>query len=161
MPIRTLPVLCAGLMLAACAGSGLLRSHDDGPVPETTSGILVPGTTSDGPDGNVGNTIYFDTDSAVLVPDAQLSLQKQAAWLAAFPQFKIIVEGHADERGTREYNLALGERRAQATMNYLVALGLDPARVKTISYGKEHPVCSEAAEDCWSRNRRTVSTIDE
>jgi peptidoglycan-associated lipoprotein len=97
----------------------------------------------------------------VLESEAQQVLEKQAAWLQAYPQHTVTLEGHADERGTREYNLALGERRAQAIMNYLIALGFDPKRLKTISYGKERPICTEAEEACWSRNRRGVSTLEE
>jgi peptidoglycan-associated lipoprotein len=117
---------------------------------------------TDPPNTHVGNTIYFDTDSAGLTADAQSALQKQAQWLLQWDhEHTFIIEGHADERGTREYNLALGERRAQAVMDYLVALGVDAKRLKTISYGKERPVCTDAAEACWSENRRAVSTLDD
>ncbi len=128
------------------------------PLKQTpSSGKVVPGEATI--DSNVGNTVYFLTDSALLEPQAQRMLQVQAVWLKEYPHYRITIEGHADERGTREYNLALGERRAQAVMDYFIALGVDPKRLKTISYGKERPVCTEANEACWSQNRRGVSTL--
>jgi peptidoglycan-associated lipoprotein len=161
MSIRTLPALCAGaMMLAACGGSGA-----PGPgivAPAASSGAVTPGSIEDEACGfsNIGNTLYFATDSALLTAEAQKYAQRQACWIGLYPQYNLTIEGHADERGTREYNLALGERRAQAVKNYFVALGIDPRRLKTISYGKERPVCTEAEESCWSQNRRTVSTLD-
>jgi peptidoglycan-associated lipoprotein len=160
MMMRELPALCAGLlMLAACTDSGAQNEKPSAP-PSTSMGMLTPGH-EEIEYGNIGNTVYFATDSALLMPEAQLHLQKQALWIHDFPQFSITIEGHADERGTREYNLALGERRAQAVANYLIALGVDAKRLKTISFGKERPTCTEATEDCWSRNRRTVTTLDQ
>jgi peptidoglycan-associated lipoprotein len=159
MMMRQLPALCAGiLMLAACADS--VRQQQP-PVNGVPSQAVTPGETSDA-DGysNVGNTIYFALDSAELVAEAQSQLQREAKWLQQFPAHKLTIEGHADERGTREYNLALGERRAQAVMDYLIALGVDSKRLKTISYGKERPFCTKAEEACWSQNRRAVSTLD-
>ena len=160
MMMRRLPALCAGvLMLAACADGSTPAAKTSEPPP-SSSGVLTPGETSE-PYGSISDRVLFRTDSALLQPEAQQMLQKQAAWLEAFPQFNITIEGHADERGTREYNLALGERRAQAVMDYLIALGVDPKRLKTISYGKERSVCTEADEACWSQNRRAVSTLDQ
>jgi peptidoglycan-associated lipoprotein len=156
--LRQLPALCAGvLMLAACTNDSAVEISNPSGVPST--GAVVPGKGII--DSNVGNTVYFLTDSALLESEAEQMLQKQALWLKEFPQYRIAVEGHADERGTREYNLALGERRAQAVMNYFIALGIDPKRLKTISYGKERPICIEAKEVCWSQNRRAVSTVDQ
>jgi len=97
----------------------------------------------------------------MLTPEAQRVAQLQACWIQLYPQHYLAIEGHADERGTREYNLALGERRAQSMMDYLVALGVDPKRLKTISYGKERSVCTDANEACWSQNRRAVTTLDQ
>ena len=151
-----LPALCAGLMLAAC-------SRADSSPPATSAPPeqkWVIGERESGPHGNIGNTITFATDSAELTLEAQALLQKQTVWLRDYPQHTVTFEGHADERGTREYNLALGERRAQAEMDYFIALGIDPKRLKTISYGKERPLCTEANEACWSQNRRGVSTLD-
>jgi peptidoglycan-associated lipoprotein len=87
------------------------------------------------------------------------TLQRQAAWLAKYPNIKVTVEGHADERGTREYNIALGAKRANAVKEYLVSLGVSAARVDTVSYGKERPVCAESTEACWAQNRRGVTII--
>ena len=159
MSIRMLPALCAGLMLAACAESGSLGHSTT--APQLSSGAVTLGPMTDPPNANIGNTVYFETDSAVLTAAAQAQLQKETAWLQQWDRGRnITIEGHADERGTREYNLALGERRAQAAIDYLVALGLDPKRLKTISYGKERPTYTDANEACWSQNRRSVSTID-
>jgi peptidoglycan-associated lipoprotein len=87
------------------------------------------------------------------------TLRRQAAWLQRYPAVTLVIEGHADERGTREYNLALGARRAAAVMSYLVVTGISTARLETVSFGKERPVCTQSAEACWQQNRRGVSTI--
>ena len=108
---------------------------------------------------NVGDTIYFDVDSHSLRADAQSVLQKQAAWLKAHPQVRLVIEGHADERGTRDYNLALGDRRAGAVREFLVSVGIDAGRLEPKSYGKERPICAESDEGCWSQNRRGDSLV--
>jgi peptidoglycan-associated lipoprotein len=105
----------------------------------------------------VGDRVHFALDRYDLSPEAEATLQKQAALLQQYPEAVIMIEGHADERGTREYNLALGEQRATAVRNYLAALGVSPDRVSVISYGKERPECPEASEGCWSQNRRGVT----
>ena len=110
---------------------------------------------------NVGDRVRFELDRYDLSPEAQATLRQQAALLQSYPQFAVTIEGHADERGTREYNLALGERRADAVRNYLTALGISPDRVAVISYGKERPECPEAAEQCWSQNRRGVTVASQ
>jgi peptidoglycan-associated lipoprotein len=110
---------------------------------------------------NVGDRVHFELDSYDLSPEAQATLRQQAALLQNYPQFVVTIEGHADERGTREYNLALGERRADAVRNYLTALGVSPDRVTVISYGKERPECPEASEGCWSQNRRGVTVASQ
>ena len=107
----------------------------------------------------VGNVVYFDYDSSTLSGQAQAALRSQAAFLRSNPSIRIIVQGHCDERGTREYNLALGERRASAARDYLVAQGIDGARIKTISFGKERPAVVGSNESAWSKNRRSVSVI--
>jgi peptidoglycan-associated lipoprotein len=109
---------------------------------------------------DVGNTVLFETDAVDLAPDAQNTLQRQAQWMQQHPAALAIVEGHADERGTREYNLGLGERRAESVRAYLIALGVDAARLQTISYGKEQPLCAEATEACWRGNRRGVTALN-
>jgi len=108
---------------------------------------------------NVGDRVFFDFDKYNLKPDARRILEKQAAWLKKYPQLSITIEGHCDERGTREYNLGLGERRANASKDYLVALGVAANRIKTISYGKERPVALGSNEAAWSQNRRSVTVV--
>jgi peptidoglycan-associated lipoprotein len=105
----------------------------------------------------VGDRVRFALDRYDLSQEAEAILQKQAALLQNYPQIVVTIEGHADERGTREYNLALGERRADTVRNYLIALGVPADRVSVISYGKERPECAEAAETCWAQNRRGVT----
>jgi peptidoglycan-associated lipoprotein len=108
---------------------------------------------------NVGDRIFFDTDSSSIRPDAGQTLEKQAQWLNQYSNYAIVVEGHADERGTREYNLALGARRAEATRDYLASKGVAANRMRTISYGKEKPVAVCDDISCWSQNRRAVTTL--
>jgi peptidoglycan-associated lipoprotein len=107
----------------------------------------------------IGDRIFFDTDSSVIRADAQGTLARQAQWLNQYPSYSITVEGHADERGTREYNLALGARRAAATRDFLVTQGVSAGRIRTISYGKERPVATCDDISCWSQNRRAVTVL--
>ena len=109
---------------------------------------------------SVGDRVFFDYDSAELDADAQELLQAQAAWLKQYNKTSIIIEGHCDERGTREYNLALGEKRAQAVKNYLTSLGVASSSLNTISYGKERPAVIGSNDAAWSQNRRAVTTIN-
>ena len=108
----------------------------------------------------VGSTVYFDYDQSTLTDEAQATLDRQAAFLKASPSFRITIEGHCDERGTREYNLALGDRRASAVRDYLVAKGINASRLTTISYGKERPSVGGSNETSYSLNRRAISKID-
>ncbi len=108
----------------------------------------------------VGNTVYFGYDSAVLDGNSQATLYRQAAFLKGNPSLTVTIEGHCDERGTREYNLALGERRAAAARDYLLAQGVDPARIRVISYGKERPVAAGSNETSWSKNRRAATVLN-
>ena len=103
--------------------------------------------------GLIGD-VYFDFDQAELRPEAREQLSRNAAWLRDNPDYAAQIEGHCDERGTNEYNLALGEDRATSTQSYLVSLGVESGRLSTISYGEERPVCTESNESCWQRNRR-------
>ena len=119
----------------------------------------IPGTQEDLVQ-NVGDRVFFGLDSALLSPQSRGVLDRQAEWLTLFPDVTITIEGHCDERGTREYNLALGERRAVAARNYLIALGVNADRLSTISYGKERPYGLGHDEDAWSLNRRSVSVIN-
>jgi peptidoglycan-associated lipoprotein len=108
----------------------------------------------------VGNTVYFGFDSSELTGEAQATLDRQAAFLNVNPTMVVIIEGHADERGTREYNLALGDRRAVAVRDYLLAKGLNAARVRTVSYGKERPAVSGSNEESWAKNRRAATVLN-
>ena len=142
---------CCFLALAAC-------SKKNQPDLES-GGIAAPGSQKDFT-VNVGDRIFFDTDSSSIRADAQATLTKQAQWLNRYGNYAITIEGHADERGTREYNLALGARRAAATRDFLVARGVAANRMKTISYGKERPVATCDAASCWNQNRRAVTVLN-
>ena len=109
---------------------------------------------------NVGDRVFFNYDSSELDSDAQELLQDQVAWLKQYSDVSVIVEGHCDERGTREYNLALGEKRAQSVKNYLISLGISSDRVSTISYGKERPAVIGSNDGAWAQNRRSVTIVD-
>ncbi|MDE2361723.1 MAG: peptidoglycan-associated lipoprotein Pal [Hyphomicrobiales bacterium] len=108
---------------------------------------------------NVGDRVFFESDSSDLSPTAQATLDKQSRWLQQYGNYSFTIEGHADERGTREYNFALGARRAEVTKDYLVARGISASRIKTISYGKERPVAVCNDISCWSQNRRAVTVL--
>ncbi len=124
-----------------------------------SSGAVGAGTQSDLV-ANVGERVLFDSDSYTLNASARNILEGQAQWLMRYPSLTVTVEGHADERGTREYNLALADRRANATSNYLTAYGIDPRRINTISYGKERPAVPGNYTSAWSQNRRSVTKVD-
>lgn len=109
---------------------------------------------------NVGDRVFFGYDRHDLTSDARETLEKQARWLRRYPHLNVTIEGHADERGTREYNLALGDRRATAVKKYLLALGIDGARITTISYGKERPAVPESNPSAWAQNRRAVTVVE-
>jgi peptidoglycan-associated lipoprotein len=119
----------------------------------------VPGTPQDFV-VNVGDRVFFETDSSELTPQAVATLDKQAQWLQNYGQYAFTIEGHADERGTREYNIALGARRAQAVRSYLASRGVNASRMRTISYGKERPVAVCDDISCWSQNRRAVTVLN-
>ncbi|MBX6324237.1 MAG: peptidoglycan-associated lipoprotein Pal [Rhodospirillaceae bacterium] len=143
---------------AATTGTG---TQATGTAPAGTgaeTAAVTPGTKQDFT-VNVGDTVYFGFDRYDLTPEAQAQLQKQAAWLKTYPNVSVIIEGHCDERGTREYNLALGERRANAVRDYLIALGIAPNRLQTISYGKERPAVIAFDEAGYALNRRAVTVV--
>ena len=117
-----------------------------------------PGTTQDFT-VNVGDRVFFTTDSSTLTPEARAILDKQSVWLNKYGTYSITIEGHADERGTREYNIALSARRSAATRQFLISQGIEPSRMSTIAYGKERPVALCDAESCWSQNRRAVTLV--
>jgi peptidoglycan-associated lipoprotein len=124
----------------------------------TTQSSIIPGSAED-LRVNVGDTVHFDYNESAIKDEDRGTLQRQAAWLQRYPQIRVTVQGNCDERGTREYNLALGARRASAVKEYLVSLGVSSGRLDTISYGKERPVCTESDESCWAQNRRGVTVI--
>ena len=109
---------------------------------------------------NVGDRVFFETDQTELTAQGRATLDKQAQWLSQYNRYSFTLEGHADERGTREYNIALGARRAQAARDYLASRGIDPSRMRTISYGKERPVAVCNDISCWSQNRRAVTVLN-
>jgi peptidoglycan-associated lipoprotein len=127
--------------------------------PNAGASQIVPGSQEDflRQVGQFGDRILFDTDRFNVDAEDQATLQRQAQWLALYPNTRITVEGHADERGTRDYNLALGERRANSAKNYLISIGVDASRIETISYGKERPSALGSDEQAWAQNRRAVT----
>lgn len=164
MRMKFLSVFAAVAMLAACetapdstanTGAGGSTSTATAPAPKGPA----PGSREDFV-VNVGDRVFFALDSSEVMADGRTTLEKQAFWLRKYPQATVTVEGHADERGTREYNLALGERRAAAARDYLVSLGVDPSRIATISYGKERPDVLGSNEEAWAKNRRAVTVIN-
>jgi peptidoglycan-associated lipoprotein len=128
------------------------------PAPAPVNRGPLPGSAEDFR-VNVGDTVHFALDQYAIQEADRATLQKQATWLNQYPNVRVTVEGHADERGTREYNLALGARRANSVKEYLVSLGVANARVDTISYGKERPMCTESNEGCWAQNRRGITVV--
>ena len=177
--LRLLIVAAAALSITACASRKPPTSLPDplGQAGAAGPGAVPPGGAADAgvgaaPLGEVnasvpgsgpgslqdfvvsaGDRVYFDTDSHDLRPEAQQVLAQQAQWLARYPAVRVIIEGNADERGTREYNLALGARRANTVRDFLVARGVAPGRIETISYGKERPIAEGSDEEAWARNR--------
>jgi peptidoglycan-associated lipoprotein len=166
--IKMAAILLASTALVA--GCGKKKVEELPPVAEGTEGQpvtdpnagvgqIVPGSQEDFLQtvGQYGDRIFFDTDKFNVDAEDQATLQRQAQWLAQYPNVRVTVEGHADERGTREYNLALGERRANSAKNYLASLGVDASRVQTVSYGKERPQALGSDEQSWAQNRRAVT----
>ena len=165
---RYFMIFSALLMVSACTGNA--NKGDVGIQTSIDDGVIIDQNDFYGDDGpalgtqadlvvNVGDRIFFKTDSSDLTLEARTALENQATWLEQYPSLNVNIEGHADERGTREYNLALGDRRANAVKNYLIALGVSPVRVGVISYGKERPAVPGANEMAWSQNRRGVTKV--
>jgi peptidoglycan-associated lipoprotein len=155
MKLKIVTFIAAALLLAGCASDKEMSTTDSSSTGGTSA---APGSVEDF-QVNVGDRVFFDYDSYEIRADAQDTLNRQAAWLGQYGNYAITVEGHCDERGTREYNLALGERRANAVRNYLVAQGVDPNRIQTISYGKERPEIADSNESAWAQNRRGVTVL--
>ncbi|MEO1198644.1 MAG: peptidoglycan-associated lipoprotein Pal [Pseudomonadota bacterium] len=146
---RALAVIVgAALTVAACARNNEVEGD----------GTIAPGSAQDFV-VNVGDRVFFTVDSSQVNPQAADTLTKQAQWLNLYPQYTILIEGHADERGTREYNIALGARRSVAVRDFLISRGVAANRLQTISYGKERPVAVCNDESCWTQNRRAVSVL--
>lgn len=149
--------------LAACAPKRKVEDIPPAPVQrdeapaETDSAKPAPGSQADFVASVSSDRVYFDTDKFDIDPEDQEVLRSQAGWLARYPNKRITIEGHCDERGTRDYNIALGDRRANAAKNFLASLGVDPGRISTISYGKERPEAMGSDETSWARNRRAVT----
>lgn len=149
------------IVLAACARTPTTGVGNIGAGPDGGMGVGGGGAPGSQQEFlvSVGDRVFFETDSSVLTSDGQQTLQKQAQWLQQYSQYRIVIEGHADERGTREYNIALGARRATAVVNYLVSVGIPQSRLSTVSYGKERPVAICNDISCWSQNRRAVTVL--
>jgi peptidoglycan-associated lipoprotein len=149
---RIAAALIAALAVSACA------NKPDEPL-ASMAGVAAPGSEQDFV-VNVGDRVFFETDSTELTPTARSTLDKQAQWLKQYGRYNFTVEGHADERGTREYNIALGARRAQTVRDYFAARGIAAARMTTVSFGKERPVAVCNDISCWSQNRRAVTHLN-
>ncbi|MEP7029746.1 MAG: peptidoglycan-associated lipoprotein Pal [Pseudolabrys sp.] len=150
---RFAAVLAAALAISACA------NKPENEAQANAAGMATPGSQQDFV-VNVGDRVFFETDQTELTPQSRATLDKQAQWLTNYSQYAFTVEGHADERGTREYNIALGARRAQSVRDYLVSRGIQAQRMRTISYGKERPVAVCNDISCWSQNRRAVTVLN-
>ena len=148
--LKLAAVLAVALTMGACANKNAAT--------DAMANAATPGSQQDFV-VNVGDRVFFESDSTELSSTAQATLDKQARWLQQYSRYSFTVEGHADERGTREYNFALGARRAEVTKEYLAAKGISASRIKTISYGKERPVAVCNDISCWSQNRRAVTVL--
>jgi peptidoglycan-associated lipoprotein len=147
----------AAIVMATLAIAGCAKNADQNAA---MAGAAAPGSQQDFV-VNVGDRVFFETDSSELTDQARATLDKQAQWLGNYNRYSFTVEGHADERGTREYNIALGARRAETVREYLISRGIPAQRMRTISYGKERPVALCNDISCWSQNRRSVTVLDQ
>ena len=168
MRFKVLSMFAALLLLAACetateettaSTTTATESPSTAPAPVTPAPGIQPGSQEDLID-KVGDRVFFDFDRYDLKPEGRSSVEALAAWLNSFPAVTLTLEGHADERGTREYNLALGERRANAVKDYLIALGINAGRLTTISYGEERPAVPGSYEEAWAQNRRSQFVVN-
>jgi len=167
---RILALFAVAFLFAACetasnvsgdSASGSSTGSATGSAASSSSSTTAATQMSDAEKlAQVGNTVYFGFDSSELDGEAQATLDRQAAFLNVNPTMVVIIEGHADERGTREYNLALGDRRAVSVRDYLLAKGLNAARIRTVSYGKERPSVVGSNEDSWAKNRRAATVLN-
>jgi peptidoglycan-associated lipoprotein len=150
---KLIAALSVALAIAACANKPLDQGQTG------MSSAATPGSSQDFV-VNVGDRVFFESDSTELTAQSRATLDKQAQWLQLYSRYAFTIEGHADERGTREYNIALGARRAQTVRDYLISRGIDGSRMHTISYGKERPVAVCNDISCWSQNRRAVTVLN-
>src|ERR1700742_3821457 len=150
--LKVAAVLAGALSVGACANTTPLgaAAMPNAETPGSQQDFVV----------NVGDRVFFESDQTELSPQAIATLEKQAQWLQSYPRYTFTIEGHADERGTREYNIALGARRAQSVRSFLASRGIDASRMRTISYGKERPVAVCNDISCWSQNRRAVTVLN-
>ena len=164
----SIPILLAATFaLAACSSTGDNSGNTGSSGQSTSSGksAVTAGPVGSKPGSqldlsiNVGDRVLFDYDSSKLSAESLTTVTRWAAWLKTYPANSVVVEGHADERGTREYNLALGERRADSARDYLVSLGVDTNRVKVVSFGKERPAIAGSNENAWTQNRRAARVL--
>ncbi|MEK9965197.1 MAG: peptidoglycan-associated lipoprotein Pal [Rhodospirillaceae bacterium] len=161
-------LVVAAFVLAACSSTGDESANSGSTGASSSSGGEQTATAPSGPkpgtqedlEVNVGDRVFFDFDKSNLSPDARTAVERWAAWLKTYPANKVVIQGHADERGTREYNLALGERRSDSARDYLVSLGIDSNRVSIVSFGKERPAVVGSNERAWAQNRRAVIVIN-
>jgi len=151
-------VLGLSLALGACAKNPADSDALNGAYGAGAGAGAGPGSYQEF-SSSVGDRVFFETDQTDLTPQGEATLDKQAVWLNRYSRYNFTVEGHADERGTREYNFALGSRRAESVKNYLISKGVSASRMKTISYGKERPVATCDDISCWSQNRRVVTVL--
>ena len=162
MKFKLIGVLAMLAVVAGCSHKPETTGTETGATTSTQSGVtstsVTPGSQADLAQ-NVGDRVWFDTDKSDLNQEARQTLDRQAAWLKRYPNVRFLVEGHCDERGTREYNMALGARRAAAVRSYLIALGIDAGRLQTVSYGAERPAVLGTGPEVWQQNRRAVSTV--
>ena len=149
--LKLAAVLAVALTMGACANKSVGS--------DAMASAATPGSQQDFV-VNVGDRVFFESDQTDLSPQAIATLEKQAQWLQTYNRYAFTIEGHADERGTREYNIALGARRAQAVRSFLASRGIDASRMRTISYGKERPVAVCNDISCWSQNRRAVTVLN-
>ncbi len=167
MRFKLITLIAAAFLLGACETAEDAGESADTMVSATTSTTTAPTAIAGPTPGsqedlvvNVGDRVFFDFDRNDLRPEARATVEALAVWMNSYPATTIAVEGHADERGTREYNLALGERRANSVRDYLVALGIGSNRLSTISYGKERPAVLGSNEEAWAQNRRGVFVVN-
>jgi peptidoglycan-associated lipoprotein len=166
-PSLRMACMAGAVLLAACTPKPAPEAPTPPPAPPRAAPTppppgpvsrIVPGSAED-LRVNVGDTVHFSYNGYNVEDTDKGTLGKQASWLQRYPSVRVTIEGHCDERGTREYNLALGARRANAVKEYLVSQGVSAGRVETVSYGKERPICTQSNEECWGQNRRGVTIV--